>query len=119
MRKENRRVIMVEKYTNEYGKCCYKGVLPDTEFSMLDFNEVDMSWSDEDTQWALHTDIGNFTVLDRMTGFGWRDIETGYRDKDGKFWLASGGYDVRSSGATTVQEAIDWIKRVSNTCQGT
>lgn len=79
------------------------------------FHKVDMPWSDGNRQWALHADIGSLTVLDRMTGFGWRDIETGYRAPNGDFWLASGGCDVRESGANTIGEAIDWVKRRSNT----
>ena len=71
-----------------------------------------------DRQWALHTNLGSLTVLDRMTGFGWRDTETGYRDPDGKFWLASGMRDVRRSKAVTTQDAIDWVKRYANTCVG-
>lgn len=55
-------------------------------------------------------------MIDRMTGFGWRDVETGFRDKDGQFWLASGGLDVRYSGYKTIGEAIQWIKDRANTC---
>jgi hypothetical protein len=103
------------KYTNDYGKECWKEATMDSEFSAGMFYEVpDML--DDDQQWALHTDIGSLTVLDRMTGFGYRDIETGYRDMDGKFWLASGGYDVRRSGAETLGAAIEWVKRNANTC---
>jgi len=60
----------------------------------------------------LDTAAGRITVLDRMTGYGNgdRDIESGYRDLDGKFWLAICGVDVRESGATTVAEAIEYIK---------
>ena len=64
-------------------------------------------------QWALHTDIGSLTVLDRMTGFGFRDTETGFRAPDGAWWLASGNHDVRLSGAQTLGEAIEWAKRNS------
>jgi hypothetical protein len=68
-----------------------------------------------DRQWALHTDIGSLTVLDRMTGFGFRVTETGFRSPDGGWWLASGNHDVRFSGAKTLGQAIDWVK---NNCQG-
>lgn len=72
----------------------------------------------EDTLYALRVeDGGRITVLDRMTGFDWgRDIESGYRDKDGKFWLASGRCDVRQNDGFTVEQAIDWIKAHANTC---
>jgi hypothetical protein len=60
-----------------------------------------------------HVDIGSLTVLDRMTGFGFRDTETGFRAPDGAWWLASGDHDVRLSGALTLGEAIEWVKRNS------
>jgi len=107
----------MEKYINEINKECYKGVEPTTPFKELEFHDVE-KMIDDDRQLALHTNLGSLTVLDRMTGFGWRDIETGYRDKDGKFWLASGNYDVTKSGAVTVQDAIDWVKERANTCTG-
>jgi hypothetical protein len=104
------------KYTNDHGKECWKDATMDSEFSADLFYEVpDMP--DDNLQWALHTDMGSLTVLDRMTGFGWRDTETGYRDMDGKFWLASGGYDIRRSGAETLGSAIEWVKRNANTCR--
>jgi len=62
------------------------------------------------TTHRLNTCAGSITVMDRMTGYGYRDIESGYRDLDGKFWLASGCVDVRESGAATVYEAIAYIK---------
>lgn len=108
----------MKKTINEHGK----EVWVDTEFSdKFDasmFHEVDMSNREEDRQWALHTDIGSLTVLDRVTGFGHRDTETGYRAKDGRFWLASGYYDVRESGASTIGEAIQWVKDRANNCVG-
>jgi hypothetical protein len=53
-----------------------------------------------------------------MTGYGYgqRDTETGYRDSDGLFWLASGCCDVRESGCKTIGEAIEWVKARANTC---
>ena len=106
-----------EKYINENGKECYKNVTYQTKLSDLEFYEV--PWcSDEDTQYALHTNLGTLTVLDRMTGFGWRDVESGYRDKDGLFWLASGNYDVRDLREVSVQEAIDFIKKNANNYKG-
>ena len=110
---------MIEKYINEHNKECYKGVDGDTPFSNLDFHQVEDQFR-ENIQFTLHTNIGSLTVLDRLTGYGCgvRDIETGYRDRNGKFWLASCGCDVRDSGAETMQDAIDWVKRNANTCVG-
>lgn len=81
------------------------------------FHKVPMTYSPEDTQMAFHSNLGSITVLDRMTGFGHRDTETGYRDTEGNFWLASCGRDVRESGAKTVGEAIQWVKDKANTCK--
>lgn len=107
-----------EKYTNERGKECYRGVSMRTPLSNLDFHEVEMpkELAYQDFQCALHTNIGSLTVLDRQTGFGWRDIETGYRDENGNFWLASGNVDVRNSGANTFGDAVDFVKKLANTC---
>jgi hypothetical protein len=58
------------------------------------------------------------TVLDRMTGFGHRDIETGFRDVDGRFWLASGDFDIRWYPQLNVNEAIYKIKKEANSCRG-
>lgn len=73
----------------------------------------------DDTLYACNLeDGGRITVLDRMTGYGngIRDIESGYRNKDGKFWLASGNFDVRRNVDFTVKQAIEWIKKNANTC---
>ena len=107
----------MEKYTNDCGKECYKDVAPETPFDKLEFRELD-SQMETDKQWALHTNLGSLTVLDRMTGYGGgiRDTESGFRSPDGKFWLASGMQDVRRSGAATIQAAIDWVKDRANTC---
>lgn len=108
----------MEKYINEYGKECYRGATPDSPFSPELFHEVDMSWARGDTQVALHTNLGSLTVVDRLTGFGYRDVETGFRDLDGKFWLASGHCDVRFSNCLTLGEAIEWVKSMANICRG-
>ena len=106
------------KTTNEHGKQVYTGAGEMTPFDINQFHVVKDQY-DDDHQWALHaTNIGNLTVLDRMTGFGHRDVETGYMDMNGEFWLASGGYDVRCSGAETLGEAIKWVKERANTCIG-
>lgn len=65
-------------------------------------------------------DGGTITVLDRLMGYSGciRDVETGLFDKNGKFWLASGDFDIRKFGDITTREAIDKIKRNANTCTG-
>lgn len=65
-------------------------------------------------------DGGFISVVDRMTGFGWRDIETGYRCPSGQFWLASGGYDIRDDLHTlnSEQEMAEWVMARANTCTG-
>lgn len=108
----------MEKTIKEHGKEVWVGCAPESAFTPDMFYEVDMSKCEEDQQFALHTNLGSLTVLDRMTGFGCRDIETGYRAKDGKFWLASGGFDVRESGAETLGDAIEWVKKKANNCVG-
>lgn len=100
---------------HKHWKPAYSGVKPSDAFSPELFHEV-QSYSENNFQVALHTNLGSLTVLDRLTGFGWRDIETGYRAPDGDFWLASGGIDVRESDAKTMQDAIDWVKSRANNC---
>lgn len=108
----------MEKYINEYNKECWRSVTEDSPFSYNLFHHISDPYGDDDIQYAFHSELGSLTVLDRLTGFGWRDIETGYRDKNGKFWLASGGYDVRESGCVTVGDAVEWVKQRANTCTG-
>jgi hypothetical protein len=109
----------MEKYTNEFGKECYKGAIVSSDFSGDLFHKPEYQ-NDGDESFALHTNLGSITVLDRMTGFlgGIRDIESGFRSEDGRFWLASGNCDVRESGATNIGEAIKWVKDRANTCVG-
>jgi hypothetical protein len=71
----------------------------------------------------FYLDLGDnekITVLDRLTGFsgGIRDIETGYMNSDGRFWLASGNFDIREFPELTINEAIAKIKDNANTCIG-
>jgi len=84
----------------------------------LEFKEIDVEFSPEDSQYAHHSEFGSFTVLDRMTGFGWRDVETGFRDPEGRFWLVSGNFSIRSFPELTVKEAIQKIKDEANTRKG-
>ena len=110
----------MEKYVNEYGKLCHRGVSTSDTFTASLFHEVDPNITnfDADRQWAFHSNLGSLTILDRRTGFGYRDVETGFRCKTGKFWLASGGYDVRHSGAKTIGDAIYGVLVRANTCVG-
>ena len=108
---------MSEKYINDSGKEVYRGVTGETPFASLEFHGCPKV-SEEDFQRALHTNMGSLTVLDRLTGFGYRDIETGFRDPSGEFWLASGLCDVILAGPETMQDAIDWVKKNANTCVG-
>jgi len=89
------------------------------------FYDVDMSLA-HDTQRAFHTvEFGSITILDRETGFSdgcggyFRDVETGYRDNDGKFWLASGDFDIlKIAEGKTIGESIELIKKNANNCRG-
>ena len=85
----------------------------------LEFTETKPSL--DDVLYTTRTELGRITVLDRLTGWGecsTRDIETGYRDTDNKFWLASGDFDIRRYGDLSISEAIDKIKQNANTCVG-
>ena len=104
----------MNRYINEFDKECYEGVEPESPFSENLFHKVKEVTSEEE-QFAFHSNLGSLTVLDRLTGFGWRDVESGYRAKNGDFWLASGNIDVRKSGCKTVSEAIEYVKSHANT----
>lgn len=70
---------------------------------------------------AFHSELGSITVLHRMTGYGYReyDTETGYRDQDGNFWLASGGYNaMEECDGMKIIDVIGWVKKNANTCTG-
>jgi hypothetical protein len=82
----------------------------------------DLTWREEkrgngeETLYTAHTDLGRITVLDRITGWGGglRDIETGYTDKDDRFWLATGMFDIRRFPDLTLDEAVELIKKEAN-----
>jgi hypothetical protein len=107
----------MEKYINDHGKECHRGVDETTPMSDLEFHLVPNDF-ECNVQYALHTNLGSLTVLDRMTGFGHRDTETGFREPDGLFWLASGNFDVRDSDSKTIGDAIEWVKKHANNCRG-
>ena len=98
-------------------KVTWRYVTDETPFDKEMFYVIE-SCDGEDVQSVFHCDLGSITVLDRLTGFGWRDVESGFRDKDGKFWLASGNFDIIAIKPKTFGEAIEMIKKNSNTCIG-
>jgi len=107
----------MKKIINRYGKEFYTDVTENDAFDVVLFHEVKDQLPD-DYQVALHTNLGSITVLNRLTGFGCRDIETAYRSPDNKFWLASGNFDIREKGCKTISDAIEKIKHNANICKG-
>ena len=82
-----------------------------------------ISWKSrekEDSLWINKVEGHKFTVIDRLTDLidGVREIESGYRDLDGKFWLASGGFDIRKHLPLNLNKAILLIKDNANACKG-
>jgi hypothetical protein len=79
---------------------------------------------DEDVLYSVMIENHRITVLDRMTGFGYRDIETGYCNDPSKridsknMWIASGNFDIRDFPELSVSEAIAMIKSNANTLVG-
>jgi hypothetical protein len=102
------------KLSSFNGKPYYINASLNDPFDINNFHEVSDQFN-SNIQYACHTDIGSLTVLDRMTGFGCRDVETAFRDNNNRFWLTSGNQDVRYSGAKTLGEAIEWVKNNKNT----
>jgi hypothetical protein len=74
----------------------------------------------EDVIFFANSELCTFSVLDRLTGYEFeiRDTETGLRDPHGKFWLASGNYDIRQFPELSIDEAIRQIKKDANVCNG-
>lgn len=104
------------RLTTENGQVVWEGVTFNTLITHAHFEPVASPCTDENVQVALHTNLGSLTVLRRMTGFGWWDTETGFRDIDGKFWLASGNMDVRQLTPIKLASMIEWVKLNANTC---
>lgn len=113
--------------TNEHGKPFWIEVEEESLVIDENFHEVNMSnkffeelGEDPNIQFAFHCNLGSITVLDRMTGFGFgvRDTETGYRDPDGKFWLASGMFNIRDHMPMQFADAVKLIKQNANNCVG-
>lgn len=109
----------MDKYINEWGIECYKDVLCTDLLSEDLFHTVENGRSEAgEWQKAFHSNLGSITVLHRLTGFGWFDTETGYRDVYGRFWLACGNVNVLEQDCATIESAISFIKRNANTCVG-
>lgn len=109
--------------TNKFNKPFWIEVELGSKFSQRIFYKVDIFEElgrEPDVQFAFHCNLGSITVLDRLTGYGFgiRDTETGFRDVNGKFWLASGMFDIRQENVSTVGEAIELIKLKANNCRG-
>ena len=103
--------------TIKHGRPWWDEVKEDDTLTKDMFHDVDMSYSlDGDTQKACHTNLGSFTILNRMTGFGYRDVETGYCDPDCAFWLASGNCDLMWMLPRIVHDVIEYVKKNANTC---
>lgn len=74
---------------------------------------------DEDTLYTHNQpDGGRITVLNRSTGYGFRDVETGYKSPCGKFWLASGGVDIREAlhELASDDDMAAWVIERANNC---
>jgi len=108
----------MKKCIKDNGREIWEEVELTDSFDQSMFYEVDMSTLPDDYQFALHTNLGSITVLDRLTGFSGyvRDVETGFRDPEGNFWLASGNFDVRSHTPKVFEDATILIKKNANTC---
>ena len=111
------------KSKNEHGKEVWTGASLDTQLTKENFHKVDMvaicEFREPDVQMAFHCELGSITVLDRMTGFSFgRDTETGYRDANGKFWLASGMFNIIDHLPMSIGDAINLIKDNANSCVG-
>ena len=107
----------MEKTINEFGKEVWSGISCSDKVTKDMFHEIIRNDGGDVTQ-ALHTNLGSITILDRMTGYGYREVETGYRDKEGKFWLASGNFDIMTYGFNNIGDMISAIKSNANTCVG-
>lgn len=63
---------------------------------------------------------GSISVVERRTGFGYMDEETGYTSPCGQFWLASGHHDIRHSlhELNSEDEMAEWVMARANNCNG-
>jgi len=85
-----------------------------------DLKFIESTQNDTNTVSRAKCDIGTFTVLNRLTGWcegRYYCTETGFRDTDGKFWLAA-SFDIRNFPDDTIEEAVERIKTSANVCTG-
>lgn len=86
-------------------------------------------WSPHRVERLCDTDVlesgtlpcgARISILNRVTGFAWgaRDTETGLRDTNGNFWLASGNFDIRDylHRCETEDDVMAMIRNNANTC---
>lgn len=108
----------MKPFINEYGESGYDEVNNETEFHP-DLFQKDEKQDTNNEYYDLHTNLGSLTVVDRLIDpdLNIRDTTSGFWCPKGNFWLASGMMDVRLSGAKTIVDAINWIKKNANTCK--
>jgi hypothetical protein len=87
----------------------------------ISFNPAEPVFEDDTLLRAFLPTGWLVTVVDGMTGFGYRDVETGLRCLGtGRFWLASGRFDIRDHlhEVSTEDELVEMIQRNANTYRG-
>lgn len=85
------------------------------KIKIKDLNFIQEDSLDDDIMFRAIFQNYSFTVLDRMTGFGHRDTETGLRNRKTKqFYLVSNMFDIRQHPNLTITEAINLIKNKCN-----
>lgn len=110
---------MSARIISNQGKAHWEGITDGTLITGAHFEQVESPRPENNQQVAFHTNLGSLTVLRRLTGFGWWDTETGFRDPHGNFWLASGGMDVRRIAPASFGAMVEWVKDNANTCAPT
>jgi len=114
--------MTIEKYSR-FGIEQYRGVTDETPFNELEFTLYFKD--DTESAWRLWTNMGHLYVfINKITdpadgGGKIMSASTSYRFNvndiyNDNYWYASGNFDVRYSGAKTMREAIDWVKKNAN-----
>lgn len=105
---------------NELGLETIKNTAPVARVGDLVWSESPMSMGEDFLFTAWLGGLSRLTVLDRQTGFmdRRRDVETGFADVGGRFWLASGMQDIREFPDLTPEQAVEWVKERANNCRG-
>lgn len=77
-------------------------------------NISEIEWTEKDTHGdilrAFHFDLGRITVLDRMTGFGYRETETAFTPKSSALFYLAQGFDIREYPEMSLVDAVELIK---------